>query len=512
MRRRWQFYRPAAPVRTLRTAMLLMAAFVALAFVSRLLCLDQQQSTVFWAANSVMVVALLVLPGHVAALVLALCFAANVALNLVTRYPPLTSLRYCALNIALSLAVAYFTRSFCGATTDLSRPRRLGRFTVIAMACAGVEAAAGELMGGGFSLATSFNDWLQWTLCDGFGLLIATPALMLCFSSQNQLSHGDAHLLERWLLLTSAVVLTVVSFAFARSPSFLLVYPLLVSIAFRAGPAWVLVSILLIATAAAGMTAHGLGPLSYLAPPHLLMGQGMIQPFVISLFLTAVPANAALGEKRRSRRRLMRMKDEIEHAATHDPLTGLANRELFRRRLASMLRQEASFATIFVDLDRFKEVNDTMGHAAGDQLLRIFSARLLEAAGQAATVARLGGDEFALLAPLATPDAAPGDLCRQLLDAARAPILLDDGPAHVGASVGVAIRLDGARCHGTASELMRRADLALYAAKAAGRDTMMVFSEAMDPALRRRSAPAAADLPRALGAARVSATPETAVA
>ena len=482
MRHRWQLYRPAAPARGLRTALLLTAAFMALAFVSRLLCLDQQQSTVFWAANGAMVVALLVLPGRYAALVLTLCFATNMALNLVTRYTPLASLQYCTLNIGLSVAVAFFTRRFCGATTDLSRPVRLVRFTIIALACAGAEAIGGHLMDEGFATTVAINDALQWALCDGFGLLIATPALMLCVSSQNQLSHGDASRLERWLLLTTAVVLTLVSFTFARSPGFLLVYPLLVSIAFRAGPAWVLVSILLIATVAAGMTAHGLGPLVYLAPPGFLLSQGMIQPFVISLFLTAVPANAALGEKRRARQRLLRMKNEIEHAATHDPLTGLANRELFRRRLAALLRSGAPFATIFVDLDRFKEVNDTMGHAAGDQLLRIFSARLLAAAEQANTVARLGGDEFALLATAGRGEL--DDLCEQVLNAARTPILLDEGPAHVSASVGLAARREGAE---TASGLMRRADLALYAAKAAGRDNVVVFSRAMDLAAITRS-------------------------
>ncbi len=483
MRRRWQLCRPAAPMRGLPTAFLLTAAFVALAFVTRLLCLDQQQSTVFWAADGAMVVALLVLPGRLSAAVLAFCFGANLLLNLITRYTPFESVLFCVLNVTLSVVVAFFTRRHCGATTDLSRPRRLASFVVIALVSASLEAGFGKLLNGGFATSVDVNDWLQWTVCDGFGLVVSTPALMLCFSATSQLSHGDARMVERWLLLSAAVVLSFVSFAFARSPSFLLVYPLLVSIAFRAGPAWVLVSSLLISTIASGMTAHGWGPLAYLAPPHILLGQGMVQPFVISLFLAAVPANAALGEKRRARHRLLRMKDDIEHAATHDPLTGLANRELFRRRLVSMLRQAAPFATVFVDLDRFKEVNDTMGHAAGDQLLRIFSDRLLAAAAEGTTVARLGGDEFALLT-WASGQGALDNLCEQVLNAARTPILLDGGPAHVSASVGVAYRRDGAD---TASKLMRRADLALYAAKAAGRDNFVVFSGEMDLAARTRS-------------------------
>ncbi len=488
MRRRWQLYRPAAPAHGLRTALLLTATFIALAFVTRLLCLDEQQTTVFWAANSAMVVALLILPWRYASLVLGLCFGANMVLNLLTTYTLRNSFLYCTLNVLLSVGVAFFTRRHCGATTDLSRPRRLGTFVVISLAGAGLEAVSGKLLGSGIATSVDVNDCLQWTLCDGFGLLIATPALMLCFSSQTLRAQGDARPIERWLLLGGAVLLTFVSFVFSRSPSFFLVYPLLVWIAFRAGSAWVLVSILLISTIAAGMTAHRWGPLAFLAPPHVLLGQGMIQPFVISLFLAAVPANAALGEKRRSRARLLRMKNEIEHAATHDPLTGLANRELFRRRLASMLRAGKPFATIFVDLDRFKEVNDTMGHAAGDQLLRIFSARILDAAGRASTVARLGGDEFAILAFHVETRGALGDLCERVLNAARAPILLSGGPAHVSASVGVAVARDrtGTETE-TGSELMRRADLALYAAKAAGRDGAVIFNEQMDLAARTRA-------------------------
>ena len=104
-------------------------------------------------------------------------------------------------------------------------------------------------------------------------------------------------------------------------------------------------------------------------------------------------------------------------------------------------------------------------------------------AGQAGTVARLGGDEFALLAS-SVSEAALDDLCEHVLNAARTPILLEGGPAHVSASVGVAMRQEGAE---TASALMHRADLALYAAKAAGRDNVVVFSKEMVHAACTRS-------------------------
>jgi diguanylate cyclase (GGDEF)-like protein len=171
------------------------------------------------------------------------------------------------------------------------------------------------------------------------------------------------------------------------------------------------------------------------------------------------------------------MKAVVEHCATHDALTTLVNRDLFRRRLGAMLRTGTKCAVLFVDLDRFKQVNDTMGHGAGDELLRVFSARILDLAGPEATVARFGGDEFAILVPCGAKAVGAENLCRRITEVARMPFALAAGAAHVSASVGLAVASNWAT---DAGELMRKADIALYAAKAAGRDGYRMFSDELD--------------------------------
>jgi diguanylate cyclase (GGDEF)-like protein len=459
------------------TALLLVALFVALAFAARLLCMDANETSVFWPANGALVVAMLVLPWRLSLLVSVLCFAANIALNTLTSYTPFDSFLYSAMNIFSSYVVALLTRRYCGAATDLSRIRRLATFCVIAFLSAGLEAALGDTLHPYHGiLADALNDWMQWTICDGLGFVLATPAILLPIKSTIGFYPCEASRPERWLLVIAAFSLGILSFLFARSAVFVLIYPLLILTAFRAGPPWVLSSILITAVISAGFTAHGYGPLNYLSSGKILLGHDIVQGFLISIFLATVPANNALGERSRAARRLMQIKAVVEHTATHDVLTRLVNRSLFRQRLGALLRHNMCCAVILVDLDRFKQVNDTMGHGAGDELLRMFSARLLGVAGEAATVARFGGDEFAIILPC-TDTSAAEDLCLRINEVARAPFLLGAGSAHVSASVGVAHSSGRGTDPG---ELMRKADIALYAVKAAGRDGYRAFTEDLD--------------------------------
>ena len=483
-RPRWQLYRKPKLPNGLCTAVLLVAVFTALMLVSRLGCMDSNNSTVFWPANGVLVVALLILPLHLSVPVLAVCLFLNLVVNVFSNYSALDDILYPLLNIIVGVVAALLTRSFCGARIDLSRFRRLITFGAIAFGSAGLEALLGELIDpGGTTKSKAFSDGLQWTLCDGFGLLIATPAVLLAVGGADAADPCDAGRLERWFLLVANACLTAASFSVARSPTFMLIYPLLILIAFRAGPRWVLASILITSLISSALTAHGYGPLALLSSSSLLLGQGMVQPFLISIFLCAVPANSALGEKSRAVRRVLQMKEAVEHAATHDSLTTLMNRDLFRRRLDNLIQSGTAFAILFIDLDRFKLVNDTMGHTAGDQLLRIFSARLLAVFDPAMTIARFGGDEFAMLAPYQSEQPHLEEICDTILEVARTPFLLSTGPAHVSASIGLAIG-PGGTCD--PSELMRRADIALYAAKGAGRDGYRFFCDELDQLSRNR--------------------------
>lgn len=160
--------------------------------------------------------------------------------------------------------------------------------------------------------------------------------------------------------------------------------------------------------------------------------------------------------------------DEVARLAFFDPLTGLANRRQFHERvehaLAARSADAAPLAVLFLDLDRFKLVNDTLGHDAGDELLAQVAERLREATRDEDTLARLGGDEFALLAPGADVDAA-ARLAERLLKQIGAPYLLRGRPVHVAASIGIAAY---PRDGDSFEDLLRHADSAMYQAKRQG--------------------------------------------
>ena len=168
----------------------------------------------------------------------------------------------------------------------------------------------------------------------------------------------------------------------------------------------------------------------------------------------------------------------IAHMAAHDALTDLPNRTLFRTRLDALLGDGRACAILWLDLDRFKVVNDTLGHAAGDALLCEVGRRMRAVLRADDALARLGGDEFAVLLAEGDPLAA-SQVASRLVDAMQAPIAVAGRPMHVGVSIGVVL----APGHGAdADTLMARADRALYSAKAAGRSTFRLYDPAMDAA------------------------------
>ena len=183
-----------------------------------------------------------------------------------------------------------------------------------------------------------------------------------------------------------------------------------------------------------------------------------------------------------------RSHDRIAQLARFDPLTGLANRALFREALEDALARAArtgkSCALLFIDLDRFKVVNDTLGHSAGDHLLRETAGRLRDAIGGGATIARLGGDEFAVMLPDASPRRAD-TVAAAIVATLAAPFDLDGHATSVGASVGYALGpVDGA----SVEMLLKSADLALYDVKSNGRGAACRYTAAMrDRADERRA-------------------------
>jgi diguanylate cyclase (GGDEF)-like protein len=191
-----------------------------------------------------------------------------------------------------------------------------------------------------------------------------------------------------------------------------------------------------------------------------------------------------LGTGRTRALSLVRQKTrELSHQALHDALTGLPNRALVLDRAEQMLARSGRQASIvpgalFVDVDDFKHVNDNLGHAAGDQLLKIVGERLQRAVREQDTVGRLGGDEFVVLVESETGGSLDV-LAGRLIESLREPVNVGEAgkPMSFTASIGVAMGQ-----YSTPDELLRDADLALYAAKAAGKDRYAVFDASMDPA------------------------------
>ncbi|GAA4728370.1 hypothetical protein GCM10023328_03500 [Modestobacter marinus] len=163
--------------------------------------------------------------------------------------------------------------------------------------------------------------------------------------------------------------------------------------------------------------------------------------------------------------------EAVHHQAHHDPLTGLPNRSLFSRRLGDELTRAGSTATLavlFCDLDRFKQVNDTLGHAAGDELLRQVAERLQGAVRPGDTVGRLSGDEFALILPDVADRADADQLAQRVTECFATPFRLDGRDVPVTASVGVAVHV-GSAGGGLPDDLLRAADESMYRRKARSR-------------------------------------------
>lgn len=184
--------------------------------------------------------------------------------------------------------------------------------------------------------------------------------------------------------------------------------------------------------------------------------------------------------------------DKIEHLAFYDPLTNLPNRRLMQDRLqhsfAANARHPMHGALLFIDLDHFKNLNDTKGHSCGDELLKMVGTRLQSCVREGDTVARLGGDEFVVilenLSESAEPAAAQAEAVgEKILDAINQPYPLLGDEYHSTASIGVSLYY---KQEATVEELIRRADTAMYEAKAQGRNTLRFFDPGMQAALQAR--------------------------
>jgi diguanylate cyclase (GGDEF)-like protein len=231
------------------------------------------------------------------------------------------------------------------------------------------------------------------------------------------------------------------------------------------------------------MGANAASGLSATVQGLLVLVGGVLVSFLLSALVLVLT---------RQRERAMGMvhekTGELRHQALHDALTGLPNRILALDRAEQMLararRLQIPIAALYVDIDGFKNVNDTFGHAAGDELLRTVASRLTGVVREGDTAARLGGDEFVVLVEGPALDAGPEVIAERLLEVLRQPYDMSERIGRslsITASVGIAL---GERA--SADELLRDADVALYEAKAAGKNRYVLFMDSMHTAVHDR--------------------------
>ena len=221
--------------------------------------------------------------------------------------------------------------------------------------------------------------------------------------------------------------------------------------------------------------------------------RGVFASDVVALAIAGCAASVLLGAlilalgtgRRRAVGLVARRTDQLRHQALHDALTELPNRTLILDRVEQLLarcrRNDTVGAALYIDLDGFKDINDTLGHEAGDQLLQAVATRLTTALRGVDTIGRMGGDEFVVLVEDGSLQVAPEHVAERMLEVLRQPFEVDSAhrPIVVSASIGIAI---GDRT--TAGDLLRDADIALYRAKAAGRNCYKLFRPDMETAGR----------------------------
>lgn len=309
----------------------------------------------------------------------------------------------------------------------------------------------------------------------------AVSMILVCLLSLGVLKIGRSMPIASNILLTCLFLVTAIfvgSLANVSSPP-LFIWPIVVMLAFviggkRAGYVWLSIvmfaSLLVLALHAAGFS------FSFLPNPELNPYYSSLVLLVAAYAIIGVACGINASSVEQYEARINGERDQFRHLSEHDPLTGLLNRRAFYDHLDALAQQQwddiRQCALVYIDLDKFKQVNDTLGHAAGDALLVEVAARIRGAARGTDIVARLGGDEFALVLVGAYSKDSVVQRAEDILHALRAPVECDGCEVRTGASAGVAIypqHTDDVR------QLVPLADRSMYRAK--GSSTRIMISE-----------------------------------
>jgi diguanylate cyclase (GGDEF)-like protein len=389
---------------------------------------------------------------------------------------------------------SYWLLRRVGFRTELNRLRD-GLSLVLLGAMAGmlVSASIGSLaLLASHAIASSdfWAVWSVWWAGDAMGVLVITPVLLFLRTARWPRSAPVRWWIEAVALLLSTAIVTA-AVTQTRLGLLFLVFPFLIwaALRFRLGGATLCVLIVSALTIHAAAVASG-----PFAGNELLVNMTILQAFNGSAALTGLLLAAITAERTGAFQNLEQAYRQLSDAATaqeamrhqlaqramHDPLTGLPNRLVLAERLEWALgrRGDESQAVLLIDVDRLKDVNDSLGHAAGDTVLVNISRRLLTTAPADAVVARLGGDEFAVLVEAVPDEQQALAQAERIIEAMRRPFVIDGQQLYLSVSIGL-LTIDQAWRPVSPTDALRDADFALHTAKEAGKNRVIAFDQPM---------------------------------
>jgi diguanylate cyclase (GGDEF)-like protein len=417
---------------------------------------------VFWPGAGLTLGVLLGRPRREWPLYVGAVFVAEALMDVRLGFSPVLGLQWGLANTAGPLAGAWLLTRGGRRAPDIGTRHDLRRFLAFGVV-AGPALAA--LIGAAAGVLVAGDPWWprlpRWFVGDAVGALAVAPAVLLV--ACGGLRRPSWRLLGGGALLFAGTLLTVGPWEFeGRGGLPFLVVPGLIAFAVLSGTAGAAAGALVVSFAVAGITTAGLGPF---ADEGAFSGLLVAQMFVVMAALSSLTV-AALIRDLVSRERL---DEQLRAQALTDNLTGLANRRLLFDRLdrasKRLARTPGRVGLLFVDLDHFKQVNDTLGHLSGDAVLIEVGRRLSALVRDHDTVARLGGDEFLILVEDLAAESAVEQLAERAIRGLSEPIACPGGVAHVTASVGYALAHEP---FGEPGKFLMRADRAMYRAKQAG--------------------------------------------
>jgi diguanylate cyclase (GGDEF)-like protein len=454
---------------------LLAIAYYAAARLSLRLALVREQVTPIWPPTGIAVVGLLLFGRRMWPGIAVGAFLVNAPIG-----PTLLAAAGIAAGNTAAPLVAVSLLHAAGFRMDLERLRDVVSMVflgaLLGMAVSATVGTATLMLSG----AISGDDFLAtgsvWWTGDAMGVLVFAPFLLGLWRWRPGETASWLRLLEAAALLVLIAFVTHLVFR-SHLPIQYLVFPLLAWVAWRFGQLGAGFAVLTATGVAIWAALQGTGPFS---GGSLLEKMVTLQVFNASAALSSFFLAAVVAERRQYLNARDRAEQELIRRALHDPLTGLANRTYFMERLSQALarsaRRQGTIALAFLDLDRFKVINDSLGHDAGDQVLRQMAERVRGLVREVDTASRFGGDEFLILFEELRSEDEATVIGERLLGAIAEPLALETGEILVTTSIGIALSQGP---DDDPEDLVRNADVALYRAKQAGRAGYVVFEASM---------------------------------